>query len=569
MKKCLLFFLWCVCGYALDVMPVTEISRGMKGVGYSVFSGWESRSFDVEIVDVMRGTTPEDTLILARLSGQDLEKTGVIAGMSGSPVYISNRLVGAVAYAWSFAREAICGITPAELMVGSALQPTKPLPGKKRMTLTASPLYLWSDGVRDVLGFFSNQVSLPVSFFPMGGGVDSLKDAPSSLKAGDAVAVHFVDGDVRIQAIGTVTAVEGERVWMFGHPLFQSGQMDAPFSRAYIYGVMPSYTVSFKLGASGQELGRVVYDGAFVVEGKLGQKADMLPVETTLYEPKRTNTYRYRVVRNPLYQSYFTMVAFFSLLELTLGSGEQHVVDLVLEANVLYDRKTNTLSLRVHSFYDRDAVTFGNLVNNIWEFLSLAQGQERENVRIENLRITLKKQVAGLRGFLERAWLDKSTFQVGETASISCVLRDNLARTHRERFEIVLPAYLAPGKYQIILGNPQSIRAYIEKESKARSELFTYRDIIQYYKEKTTYPATLSQLWCGILLPSSSQRTARGEMPALPRQYGEWLDGGPSVGKEKRGFRFVGTNRGVSFLLADEVILLPITIQSTNGRSGS
>ncbi|URA10486.1 SpoIVB peptidase S55 domain-containing protein [Thermospira aquatica] len=569
MKKYLLFSLWFVCGYALDMMSTTEISRGMRGVGYSVFSGWESEAFEVEIVDVMRGTTPEDTLILARLSGQNLEQTGIIAGMSGSPVYISNRLVGAVAYAWSFAKEALCGITPAELMVGTSFRVTKPFSSTKRAVFSSFPLYLWSDGRGDFLGFLSNQVSRQVSFLPMAGGKGVEKDMPSSLRPGDAVAVHLVDGDVRIQAIGTVTAVEGEKVWMFGHPLFQSGQIEAPFSRAYIYGVMPSYTVSFKLGTAGQELGSVVYDGAFAVEGRVGKKPDMLPVETTLYEPGGTNTYHYRVVRSPLYQAYFTMVAFFSLLESTLGSAEQHVIDLLLEAKVLYERKTNTLTWSMNSFYDRDAVTFGRLVSDVWEFLSLVQGQDRENVRIENLRIVLKKQPVGRRGFVERAWIERSTFQVGETMQISCVLRDNFSRTYRERFEIVLPAYLVPGKYQIILGNPQSVRAYIEKESKASLEIFTYRDVLQYYKEKAAYPATLSQLWCGVLLPFSSQRTARGEIPGLPRQYGEWLDGGPSVGKEKRGFHLLGTNRDVPFVLPDEVILLPITIQSTNGRSGS
>ncbi|QJR21707.1 hypothetical protein BREVNS_0957 [Brevinematales bacterium NS] len=127
MKKWIwvLFLLWNVMA-ALDVLPLSEIRPGMKGTGYSVFSGWDPVPFEVEVIDVMQGTTVEETLILARLSGQKLEQSGVVAGMSGSPVYIEGKLIGAVAYAWSFSKEALCGITPIQAMIGRTSENTSP-----------------------------------------------------------------------------------------------------------------------------------------------------------------------------------------------------------------------------------------------------------------------------------------------------------------------------------------------------------------------------------------------------------------------------------------------------------
>ncbi|MFN3660418.1 MAG: SpoIVB peptidase S55 domain-containing protein, partial [Brevinematales bacterium] len=155
---------------ALDILPLSEIRPGRKGTGYSVFSGWDPVPFEVEVIDVMQGTTPEETRILARLSGQKLEQSGVVAGMSGSPVYIDGKLIGAVAYAWSFSKEALCGITPIQDMIGktsenSSTSPKPSSPGKKRNILSPSLLYLWSES-REAIEMFSNRVSFPMQIFP-------------------------------------------------------------------------------------------------------------------------------------------------------------------------------------------------------------------------------------------------------------------------------------------------------------------------------------------------------------------------------------------------------------------
>ncbi len=120
MKRVLLilsFLLFFALVQGEDYIKIDDIEPGMKGYGFSVFKGWEPEKFDVEIIDVMKNASPKRSFILARLKGQNLEYSGVIAGMSGSPVYVNDKLIGAVAYTWSFSKEPICGITPLENML--------------------------------------------------------------------------------------------------------------------------------------------------------------------------------------------------------------------------------------------------------------------------------------------------------------------------------------------------------------------------------------------------------------------------------------------------------------------
>ncbi|MCX7883103.1 MAG: hypothetical protein N2314_07775 [Brevinematales bacterium] len=574
MKKwsvCFLFFVSIMRG--IEVLPLAEIRPGMKGTGYSVFSGWEPTSFAVEIIDVMEGTTPEESLILARLSGQNLEQSGVVAGMSGSPVYINGKLIGAVAYAWSFAKEALCGITPVQIMMQQLgeknLPPQKaPTPGKKRNLFFSSPLSLWGEGC-DEMGILSNRIALPLQFFPLQGRGVAKKDAPKDIRPGDAVAIHLVDGDVRIQAIGTVTAVTNGRVWMFGHPLFQAGTWEAPFSRAYIYTVMPAYTVSFKLGTAGEEIGSVVYDGAFAVEGVLGKKADMIEVTATLIESSKTNRYSYRVIKSPLYQSYFLLSALFALVQTSLGGQEQHVIDITTKAEVLYRNATNTVLLQLSSFWGRDATTFSRLVGELWDFFQNVGGWESEVVQLERVAFTLTKSRVQRRGFVEKAWIDKPSYQGGETIKLSLQLRDDLSHVYRQTFQIPIPAYISSGKYSLVIGDPQGVFRYMENESKMTSDILSYEELLRYYQKRQQWFAPAQQIWCGLLIPVSSLHTEKGELPAFPKRYWEWIETGPNVGRESRRFSFSFLKGDLPFSLFYDVTVLSVTIQTTNTRSSS
>ena len=316
-------------------MPVEEVRPGMTGVGVTVFEGTRRDEFDVEILGVLRNVMgPRRDIIVARLAGGPLAHTGVVAGMSGSPVYIDDRLIGAVSYALgSFAKEPIAGITPIDEMVASdanrdpALRlartpPRFPLPGGGLHAVVAErggglePLALGSADVRTLglaqlpaagAGALLRPIATPVA---LGGFMPQVQDAwiaalgsggfaaaalggqavrPVSaepLQAGDAVGAMLVRGDLTMAATGTVTMVEDGRVYAFGHPFFNLGSVRFPMTRAAVTTVLPSLALSSKIAAVGETVGTLDQDRATGIFGTLGGGPRMIPVRMELDAPR-------------------------------------------------------------------------------------------------------------------------------------------------------------------------------------------------------------------------------------------------------------------------------------------
>lgn len=308
----------------VPTLNADQVRPGMVGFGKTVFRGTKIDTFGVEIVDVMRNVFgPKEDVILARLSGGPLplEKTGVIAGMSGSPVYIDGKLIGAVAYAWGFSKEPICGITPISEMLAAMNRAPGPSPLPSDRGRMGGPAGDPSgglrrgygpEGVRPVAvplsagGFVPVAVEelraglAPYGFLPVqgGGGTDTtLATAP--LEPGAALGVQLVRGDLSLTGIGTLTYRDGGRVVAFGHPMLYGGRSSFPMTSAHIYGIIPSQFVSFKLGAASAVQGAVVEDRAAGIVGVVGRAASMIPVEVTVRSDARRQDYRFEMIRHP------------------------------------------------------------------------------------------------------------------------------------------------------------------------------------------------------------------------------------------------------------------------------
>ena len=303
--------------YTLDFMAPSEIKTGMTGYGLSVFHGWEPERFGVEIIDVIKNASADGDIILARVSGQGLEISGVIAGMSGSPVYLTNgkseKLIGAVSHTWSYTKEPICGIMPIGQMVS-----TKDLAdsgylksmantdnGLQKISLPFSVCGFEGESLEYVKKFLSsNQDSYQKTASGILIGVSGNASSPAptnTLKGGDAVSVNLVDGDLKIQGIGTVTYVSNDDVYIFGHPMDLAGNSYLPISRSYIYSVIPTSFLSFKIGASSTPLGSTIFDGNSAVYCKTGISASMIPVKIAIKTPVKSKTFNIKIVDNKYY----------------------------------------------------------------------------------------------------------------------------------------------------------------------------------------------------------------------------------------------------------------------------
>ena len=354
---------------ATTSFPVDELKPGMVGIGRTVFQGDRLEEFKVHILGVMRNIIgPRRNLILAKLEGGPLADTGVIAGMSGSPVYIDGRLLGAVSYSLGqFSKEPIAGITPIDEMVEATAQAAPRRPAARvALQMPLSPenmrdslrqAFAWmrpfAENPNDVqvfgngfdasvgtmlrpiatpltIGGFDASVIDPVvsafreqGFLPMmaaAGGQEQTATSNQPLRPGDPVGVALVTGDVEFGATGTVTEVDGNRVYAFGHPFYGLGPTQFPMTRAYVHTILPSLFSSSKLASTGEIIGTVQQDRATAIAGTLGTGPSLIPINIKLTSDRgTTKTFKMSVVNDQLFTP---LLAYVSILN-TLSSYER------------------------------------------------------------------------------------------------------------------------------------------------------------------------------------------------------------------------------------------------------
>jgi hypothetical protein len=297
------------------IMRASEAKRGMIGIGKSVFQGTKIEEFKVAILGRLEKVDNGGDIVMIKvLNGPIIQRqSGVIQGMSGSPIYINGKLLGAVAYAMGmFPREPICGVKPiVEMIETTNAKPPAP-PRKLPVPVSLSePLrvgdrtfrrVILDDGTsspsrdKNTLILKPAQTLMMVSGISerslplwnqllgkygiravMGPGKASVKANPT-LEPGAAVGVQLVSGDIDISGIGTVTFREGRRVLAFGHPMFSLGSVNMPMTTAYIHDIFPSQEISFKMGAPLKMVGNLTTDGVHGIAGNVGGKPDMVPL---------------------------------------------------------------------------------------------------------------------------------------------------------------------------------------------------------------------------------------------------------------------------------------------------
>jgi hypothetical protein len=325
--------------------PLKDIRPGMKGVGRTVFSGNRIDEFQVEILGVLENFGPKESLILARLSGGPLEHTGVMQGMSGSPVYIDGKLAGAVAMAFPFSKDPIAGIRPIEEMVRSTAisadarpnRPlvaladrdlTRPIPrpdpvraGDARMIDIATPLS-FGGFTRATLDAFAPQLR-PLGLEPRqsvtaGAKIEPGMGNPADLKPGSMISVQLVAGDFSVAADGTVTHIDGNRVYAFGHRFLDVGSTALPFARAEVIALVPNINTAFKLSTAREWMGTIHQDRDAAIAGELGKRVPLVPVTLDVTRSgKPVQTYTIQMVNDALLSPLLLQMAVFSTIDAT------------------------------------------------------------------------------------------------------------------------------------------------------------------------------------------------------------------------------------------------------------
>jgi hypothetical protein len=308
------------------IFPLKDIRPGQKGAGRTVFSGSKVEEFQVEVLGVLENIGPHQSIILARLSGGPLAETGVMQGMSGSPVYIDGKLAGAVALGFPQAKAAIAGIRPIEDMlrvepqtkaaVAAATPRQKYLSGDLRLEEIATPVS-FSGFSASTLEHFAPQLrdlGLDPRQGVSGGGnpPDRLGD-PKTLEPGSMISVQLLSGDMSVSADGTVTAIDGNRIYAFGHRFLSSGTTDLPFARAEVLALLPNLNSSFKISQAKEWMGTITEDRDTAVTGLTGRRASMSPMEIRV----ASNTYHMSVIQDRVMTPLVAQMAVFSAIDST------------------------------------------------------------------------------------------------------------------------------------------------------------------------------------------------------------------------------------------------------------
>ena len=308
----------------LRFFPLKDVKPGMRGTGPHRLHRQPIDDFQVEILGVLDNIGPKESLILARLSGGPLEHTGVMQGMSGSPVYIDGKLVGAVAMAFPFSKDPIAGIRPIEEMLRAIHRSAPPRPGRPRAPLAladrdltralprpepamagdarmidiATPLSFGGFS-RATLDAFAPQLrALGLGAAPgrhRGGKIEPAMGNPADLKPGSMISVQLMSGDLSVGADGTVTHIDGNRVYAFGHRFLDVGATALPFARSEVLTLLPNINTSFKLSTAREWMGTIYQDRNTAVAGELGKRAAMVPVSRQRVARRQAGARRYQM----------------------------------------------------------------------------------------------------------------------------------------------------------------------------------------------------------------------------------------------------------------------------------
>jgi hypothetical protein len=493
--------------------PVDEVKPGMVGIGRTVFEGDRLDEFKVHIIGVLRNSIgPRRNLILARLEGGPLANTGVIAGMSGSPVYIDGRLVGAVSYSLGqFSKEAIAGITPIDEMTADAT-----LPGPRRqvarvdlqMPLTQDSLraslrqaFAWirpfADSPSDVqvfgdqsvnagIGTLLRPIATPLSFGGFDPGVidpvvsafrdqgfvtimagsEQLALAQSqsngsrvpALRPGDPIGVGLMNGDFEVGATGTVTEVDGTRVYAFGHPFYQLGPTQFPMTRAHVFTVLPSLAASQKIASTGEVVGIVSQDRATTIAGTLGPGPSMIPVTLTLSSERGTRkSFNIGIVRDQLFTPLLAYVAILNTL--TSYERQNGVATYALKGAATLKKYGK---VDFEDLFTGDQPSVGAAASVVAP-INLLMRNAFEDVDIESLNLEIDASEQPRSATLERVWVDGTRVRAGGPATLKVLLRTYRGDEITKDVTIQIPPN-ARGSVQVMVADGVRLSQFESRE---------------------------------------------------------------------------------------------------------
>ncbi len=457
------------------MIRASEVKPGMKGTARSVFRGVEISEFNIEVLGVIPKTNLGGDLVLIRvLDGPVVDRgCGIIGGMSGSPVTIDGRLLGAVAYTWSFEKEPIGGVTPIESMLDAYVKPTAEAksasapvtlhgrrltearvagPGETAPFADAHTINLAPVSVMTCAGLGRQTLAdyadflAPYGIEPVAGPGSLEEPVSADLVPGAAVAVDLLRGDFEASAIGTVTYREGDTVLAFGHPLMQLGPVDLPLATAFVHEFVPSYNRTDKLGSSMEPVGALRADGAWSIGGLVGPQAPRVPVDVTVTDEStgRKRSYHCEAAKQKTLTQALVSMSVSSALEAgfrPVGEGTARV-----SFEVEGDRGARVRRHNIH--WDRSSVAAA-CTQEIGTTIYVMRRNPFEPQEPARVTADISVSDENLAASVEDVYTDETVAKAGEKLTVHVVLRPWDGQPFEKVVELPLPEDLERGQLRL------------------------------------------------------------------------------------------------------------------------
>lgn len=509
-----------------EFFRLEDLQPGMKGTGKTCYQGTKPEEFQAEILGVLHGVSPRTSVVLARFSGNLIDKVGIFEGMSGSPVYIDGKLLGAVAYSFTFAREAIGGIAPITQMVEAfsetAVPPTEgkvlykksrlwnyslplpaipnesaqlpgipnqvkqqPLPeafGGHSLIPIATPLSMGGFHAQ-VLNEFAPQFrAMGMSVLQGAGGVNPAAAAGSStvsanppLEPGSNIVVSLVRGDLDVSAGGTVTHIDGNRLYAFGHSMYNLGFTELPLHTAKAIIVFPSMESSFKILEMGELAGTIRQDRGTGIYGIVGEKPEMIPLRIHLTTSRgNRREFKYELAKD----SFLTPLLVNLTVQNTIVSSEraQGMITLKVKGTInIKGQEPVELNNRFSS--DSEAPSAAALSIALPVNYLMAPGYK--NLDLQDIDLEISAQENDQAALLDSIRLERTEVKAGEVLNAEVSYKRINGEVIRETYPVRIPKNASPGELTMLVADGATLMSMDEREE---GENLIPRDLTQLIK---------------------------------------------------------------------------------------
>ena len=544
------------------IFPLRDVKPGMKGVAYTIFEGDQIEPVDLEVIGVLDNAVgPKQDVVLVRLLGDKVQQTGVVAGMSGSPVYIDGKLLGALALKLgTFTKEAIGGVTPIENMLEVEHLPMTPAPAESGLPASAAKDSTMLPPAALIPGAYAASIPLPDEFarqvdvgagqtlvpietplvaaglYPqtlayfgkefaswgmtvMAGGTVPSSPTDAQLKPGDMVGFDLIRGDLSLSSGCTVTTVDGPLILACGHSLFGFGRIAVPLARAHVVMTLASSQASTKIITTSGTIGTLTQDRQTAVMGKLGAGPPMIPVDVTLETPTANEKYHFEVIESPQLAPTLVATAVYNGIIGSPVYGEGSTLEL--DGTIDVEGHTPVQLEDLFAPTDQPVPAGLFVATDVQGAFTQIYSNPYEVPQIKRVDLHVKTLAERRWATIDNAWVEKSEVHPGETVSVKVLLRPYRGDPFIQEIPVTIPPQAARGTLELAVSDADFLNRNVKLlTASSQGQLAGLEELIQLLNRERHN----DRLYATLLQPTPTMLVEDKEMPNVPASAINVLD---------------------------------------------